>query len=58
MKKDFNFQEKARQQLLMLLSMRNITEEEFRECSTAKQFKELIERKKEEEKQRRKENDR
>lgn len=32
----------------MLLSMQNITEEEFRECTTAMQFKELVERKKKE----------
>ena len=46
MKKDDSQQKK--QYFLMLLSMQNITEEEFRECKTAMQFKELVERKKKE----------
>lgn len=56
MKKEENLQMKARQHLLMLLSIQNITEEEFNECKTARQFKELVERKKNENK-RRTEND-
>lgn len=46
MKKDDS--QKKKQYFLMLLSMQNITEEEFRECKTAMQFKELVERKKKE----------
>jgi hypothetical protein len=41
-----NFQEQARQHILMILAMNNITEEEFFNCESATQFKELFERKK------------
>jgi len=54
MKKDDKLQKK--QFFFMLLSLQNISENEFKECKTAMQFKNLIDRKKKENKRRR-END-